>query len=78
MRSEMEVFYDPKTMFKSTLNSPGGFNSLRSKRGAKKDRGRGFLACEQQTHFRSSLLSLRKIATTGNASAVRRLADFRF
>ena len=32
------------------------------------------LACEQQTHFRSSLLSLRKIeATTGNASAVRRL-----
>ena len=35
-----------------------------------------FVACEQQTHFRSSLLSLRKIgreATTGNASAVRRL-----
>ena len=37
------------------------------------------LACEQQTHFRWSLLSLRKIfsggreATTGNASAVRRL-----
>ena len=32
-----------------------------------------FVACEQQTHFRSSLLSLRKIiATTGNASAVRR------
>ena len=39
------------------------------------------LACEQQTHFRSSLLSLRKIffggreATTGNASAVRRLSS---
>ena len=41
------------------------------------------LACEAQTHFRSSLLSLRKIATlffggreatTGNASALRRLA----
>ena len=36
-----------------------------------------WLACEPQTHFRSSLLSLRKIggreATTGNASAVRRL-----
>ena len=40
------------------------------------------VACEQQTHFRSLLLSLRKIATlffggreatTGNASAVRRL-----
>ena len=39
------------------------------------------IACEQQTHFRSSLLSLRKVAiffggreaTTGNASAVRRL-----
>ena len=37
------------------------------------------LACEQQTHFQSSLLSLRKIAeregeaTTGNAPAVRRL-----
>ena len=36
------------------------------------------VACEQQTHFRSSLLSLQKIgggreATTGNASAVRRL-----
>ena len=34
------------------------------------------LACEQQTHFRTSLLSLRKIgreAMTGNASAVRRL-----
>ena len=43
---------------------------------------RAWVACEQQTHFRSSLLSLRKIfggrsrsreATTGNASAVRRL-----
>ena len=37
-----------------------------------------FLACEQQTHFRSSLLSLgererEREATTGNASAVRRL-----
>ena len=35
-----------------------------------------FLACEQQTHFRSSLLSLRereREATTGNASAVRKL-----
>ena len=38
------------------------------------------IACEQQTHFRSSLLSLRKFffggreATTENASAVRRLA----
>ena len=35
------------------------------------------VACEQQTHFRSSLLSLRKIggreAKTGNASTVRRL-----
>ena len=32
------------------------------------------VACEQQTHFRSSLLSLRKKGTkTGNASAVRRL-----
>ena len=32
------------------------------------------LACEQQTHFRSSLLSLGgREATTGNASAVRRL-----
>ena len=36
------------------------------------------LACEQQTHFRSSLLSLRYLfggreKTTGNASAVRRL-----
>ena len=38
------------------------------------------VGCEQQTHFRSWLLSLRKIAifggreaTTGNASAVRRL-----
>ena len=30
------------------------------------------LACEPQTHFRSSLLFLRE-ATTGNASAVRRL-----
>ena len=35
-----------------------------------------FLTCEQQTHFRSSLLSVwerEKEATTGNASAVRRL-----
>ena len=34
------------------------------------------LACEQQTHFRSSLLSLffgGREATTGNASAVRRI-----
>ena len=31
------------------------------------------IACEQQTHFRSSLLSLGREATTGNASAVRRL-----
>ena len=31
------------------------------------------LACEQQRHFRSSLLSLRREATTGNVSAVRRL-----
>ena len=35
------------------------------------------VACEQQTHFRSSLLSLRNIggreAKTGNASTVRRL-----
>ena len=34
------------------------------------------IACEQQTHFRSSLLSLRKRGkevTTGNASAGRRL-----
>ena len=35
------------------------------------------VACEQQAHFRSSLLSLRKIggreAKTGNASTVRRL-----
>ena len=32
------------------------------------------VAYEQQTHFRSSLLSLRlREATTGNASAVRRL-----
>ena len=32
------------------------------------------VACEQQTHFRSSLLSLGgREATTGNASAVRRL-----
>ena len=29
-----------------------------------------YLARKQQTHFRSSLLSLLKIATTGNASAV--------
>ena len=44
------------------------------------------LACEQQTHFRSSLLSLGKIATlffggreetTGNASVVRRLLRVR-
>ena len=44
------------------------------------------LTCEQQTHFRSSLLSLGKIATlffggreetTGNASAVRRLLRLR-
>ena len=38
------------------------------------------VACEQQTHFRSSLLSLRKIggkeATTGIASAVRRVWIF--
>ena len=32
------------------------------------------LACEQQTHFRSSLLEGEK-ATTGNASAVRRLPE---
>ena len=34
------------------------------------------VACERQTYFRSSLLSLRKIwreVTTGNTSAVRRL-----
>ena len=30
------------------------------------------VACEAQTHFQSSLLSLRK-ATTGNVSALRRL-----
>ena len=35
------------------------------------------LACEQQTHFRSLLLSLGKIATTGNASAVGRLLRVR-
>ena len=43
-------------------------------------RVRAPVTCEQQTHFRSSLLSIRKIATfwrkkatTGNASVVRRL-----
>ena len=36
-----------------------------------------YLARKQQTHFRSSLLSLLKIATTGNASAVRRLVPIR-
>ena len=35
------------------------------------------LARKQQTHFRSSLLSLLKIVTTGNASAVRRLVPIR-
>ena len=35
------------------------------------------LACEQQTHFRSLLLSLGKIATTGNTSAVGRLLRVR-
>ena len=39
------------------------------------------LACEKQTHFRSSLLSLRifggREATTGNASAVRKLGSHR-
>ena len=40
-----------------------------------------FVACEQQTHFRSSLLSLlaeAREATTGNASAVRRLEGLLF
>ena len=33
-----------------------------------------YLACEAQTHFRSSLLALGgREATTGNASALRRL-----
>ena len=36
-----------------------------------------YLARKQQTHFRSSLLFLLKIATTGNASAVRRLVPIR-
>ena len=48
--------------------------------GNKKDETYHVVACEAQTHFRSSLLSLRKIffggreATTGNASALRRLS----
>ena len=43
--------------------------------------GGGFVACEQQTHFRSSLLFLlaeAREATTRNASAVRRLGGFLF
>ena len=43
--------------------------------------GWGFVACEQQTHFRASLLSVSaeaREATTGNASAVRRLGGLLF
>ena len=43
--------------------------------------GGGFVACEQQTHFRSLLLFLlaeAREATTGNASAVRRLGGLLF
>ena len=50
--------------FDSWRSTPLAPSNLRSSSGR--------LACEQQTHFRSSLLSLRKV-TTGNVSAVRRL-----
>ena len=50
--------------FDSCRSTPLAPSNLRSSSGR--------LACEQQTHFRSSLLSLRKV-TTGNVSAVRRL-----
>ena len=62
----------PPTMIVKSVGKPATFNPFFSFLS---------LASEQQTHFRSSLLSLRKVgkmegrdATTGNASVVRRLS----
>ena len=58
-----------------TPGGGGGYVQTLPIRGCAAQRGRDFEApdLERGIHFRSSLLSLGRDATTGNASAVRRL-----